>query len=218
MPEGSPALENIRKRSKIFKARLASSRTRQQEADSASRTDKLTGLPNRRWLFEELSRKFSEGKRTGKGLWVVMADVDFFKRVNDELGHDVGDQVLQLFGNLKTRTEEPFARYGGEEFVQVLSDGDLMGIQKVVSRLSSEFKVSSEKILGRGATLSFGIARMEVGDTPDILMKKADMALYHSKNSGRDRATGLGGSIANPEYIDVVLLPPQMLEPVAQVK
>lgn len=218
MSEGSPSLDNIKKRSEIYKARLASSRIREKKSEEASHIDKLTGLPNRRWLFEELPRKFSEARRTGKSVWAIMADVDFFKKVNDEFGHDVGDKILQLFGRLSTRTEEPFTRYGGEEFVQVLSDTDLIGIQTEISRLSTEFKVNSKAILGREATLSFGIARIDAEDTPDTLIKKADMALYHSKNNGRDKATGLGGTIGNPQYLDVQILPSQAAEPVAQLK
>lgn len=189
VPLSQSSNKNILSRAKTYKARLIASRQQQEVLKKQSLTDELTGLPNRRWFYDELVRRMSEAKRSGKSVWMVIADIDHFKYVNDTYGHQKGDAVLRSWGDVSARSEEPFARYGGEEFAQIMQDGHtLEEVQRILSRFSSDFGDMSESILtGDRRTVSYGIARMDPSDTPDALMRKADQALYHSKNTGRDK-------------------------------
>lgn len=164
-----------------------------REAQENTLIDHLTGLHNKKWFDEEAARKFADARRHKRGLWVIYMDVDRFKKINDRYGHPVGDKILRAFGLIGSREEEPVARIGGEEFAQIVSDGmELEAVQRLVSRYSLNFKEASKEILGQEETLSFGIARMEPGDTPEIIRERADAALYHSKKTGRNKATLFG--------------------------
>lgn len=188
-----------------------------EHAQSETMRDHLTGLHNTKWFEEELNRRMAEAVRQGKGLWVLYVDIDLFKGINDKYGHPVGDKVLKAFGEIGSREEEPIARIGGEEFAQVVTDGlDFQSIQKIISRYSLNFKDRSTEILGREATLSFGVARMQDGDTPESIRSRADSALYYSKQKGRDRATLFEGETDSGNYKDVSLLPREALAPLPQ--
>jgi diguanylate cyclase (GGDEF)-like protein len=185
---------------------------RAQTAEANSMIDPLTKLHNRRWFDEELPRRMAEARRQGKSIWAVMADIDHFKGVNDTHGHAIGDKVLQEMAAVSARLEEPLVRLGGEEFGQALQDGHSpKQLQIIFSRFSNEFGENTEKMLGNKATVSYGVARMEDGDTPESLMEKADKALYNSKSSGRDKVSVFGGNIENPQYQELPILPPNQL-------
>jgi diguanylate cyclase (GGDEF)-like protein len=177
------------------------------EARQNSMKDNLTGLYNERWFTEELERRISEARRKNKSIWIIYADMDKFKLINDEFGHLAGDNILKLFGEIGSRLEEPISRIGGEEFAQIISDDlDLKNIQIVLSRLSLEFKKQSLQTIGREVSLSFGLARSDEVDSAQSLREKADKALYHSKNRGRNRASLYSGTAQNPIYENVDLL------------
>jgi diguanylate cyclase (GGDEF)-like protein len=172
------------------KAQLEVSEQAKNEAQLKSMIDPLTGLHNRGWFDEELKRKITDAHRQGKNLWVIIGDIDLFKKINDEFGHPTGDKVLKEFGEMGSREEEPIARIGGEEFAQVISNGlTLTEVQKIISRYSKNFKERAEAVLGREATLSFGVAKLEANETAEDIYSKADKALYHSKEGGRNQAT-----------------------------
>lgn len=213
VPLSESSTGKIISRAKTLKARLAASRLDQEALKKQSLTDELTGLPNRRWFFDELTRRVAEAKRTGKSVWMVIADIDHFKSVNDTYGHQKGDAVLKSWGEVSARSEEPFARYGGEEFAQVMQDGHTVEeVQKILSRFSSDFGTSSESILnGDRRTVSYGIARLDPSDTPDTLMRKADQALYHSKYSGRDRLSIYSETPEGPAFQTLPILTPNQL-------
>lgn len=159
-------------------------------------TDVLTGLANRRKLDEFLAEELAGACAGGQPLAVVMIDIDRFKSVNDANGHAAGDAVLRFLGHLLRENVEKTdlaARYGGEEFVLVLPGADRATATAMAEHLRQN--LSSTAIdCGGGmrlqVTASFGIAAYEPRGPlaqPELLMKAADRALYHAKESGRNR-------------------------------
>ena len=157
-------------------------------------TDALTGLPNRRAIEEWASRQISGAARHGFPFWVVMIDLDHFKKVNDVYGHDAGDMVLKGFAEIlktNTRLSNISGRIGGEEFLQVLTHVDENDVKVVVERVRKQFE--EERFSLAGATLrctaSFGAAGFCGRTAPsfDELLRRADAALYRAKRLGRNR-------------------------------
>lgn len=163
---------------------------RQRRAVQALRrdgnADGLTGLANRRAFDAELAGLLREGGAVA----LLMIDLDHFKRFNDDFGHQVGDGVLRETGQLlrgEVRPRDLVARYGGEEFTIVLPGGDASRAERVGQRVLQAFR--GHAWAHRPATVSIGIAVARSGDTPETLLRRADDALYHSKQTGRDRYT-----------------------------
>jgi len=171
---------------------LANHRLRESLRNQAIR-DGLTGLFNRRFAEETLSREIERAERCRANLSVIMADIDHFKIVNDTFGHDAGDFVLQRIGSLlktRMRGHDVACRYGGEEFLVVLSDTSLDVAWQRAESLRQEIKALDMVYEGRtiGVTVSFGIAVFpEHGANAAGLLRAADAALYSAKNNGRDR-------------------------------
>jgi two-component system cell cycle response regulator len=158
-------------------------------------TDQLTGLHNRRYMARHLDNLILQSQRTGKPLAFVIMDIDFFKKVNDNHGHDVGDEVLQEFArriSANVRGCDLACRYGGEEFVVVMPDTDVPLAYSISERLRKSIE-STPVAISRGpgklsVTVSIGIAGCSgAGDSADALLRRADQALYNAKNSGRNR-------------------------------
>jgi len=157
-------------------------------------TDTLTGLPNRRALDVWAPRQLSAAARHDFSIWVVMVDLDLFKKVNDIYGHDAGDTVLKSFGEIlkaNTRQSNFCARMGGEEFLIMLSHADKEGMKTTVERIrkqleSKKFTLGSSTIT---VTASFGVAGFRGTKPPDLnaLVARADTALYAAKHKGRNR-------------------------------
>jgi diguanylate cyclase (GGDEF)-like protein len=162
------------------------------ELSRLANTDTLTGLANRRYLDEELTRLVSRCERHGGPLSLLIADVDHFKKVNDVHGHAVGDETLvALAGRLteRLRAEDVVGRWGGEEFLVLVPDVDRRGAETVAEALREQV---SGRPLDTAAgplklTLSVGWTFRLEGDTPDDLLRRADAALYEAKQAGRDR-------------------------------
>lgn len=156
-----------------------------------SRTDPLTGLANRRYFKERYEEEFSLARRRGLALSVVMMDLDHFKRVNDTLGHDAGDEVLKVFAWIlkqNCRLEDFPARFGGEEFIVFLphtAQDRAMAFGDRLRQVLSDVDVLEDR--GYKITVSVGIAELKTEDTPQGLIKRADEALYEAKAQGRDR-------------------------------
>ncbi len=157
-------------------------------------TDALTGLHNRRYMEGHLATLVTQAVQSGRPLSLIVADIDFFKSVNDAYGHDAGDMVLREFATRfrrNTRGIDLACRFGGEEFVIVMPDTDLRRAAHVAERLracveSEAFQVDSTTLLR--VTASVGISTLERGDdTPELLFKRADTALYAAKRDGRNR-------------------------------
>ena len=156
--------------------------------------DPLTGLHNRRYLFEMAPGLLELARRQDKPLCVVLLDLDHFKLLNDTCGHAAGDLVLQHFSTLlgeMLRKSDVVCRHGGEEFVALMSDIDAEGAQAMIARLLEAFR-SQQLELGRRrlprGSFSAGIALFpRHGHTLEQLLSRADRALYSAKNQGRAR-------------------------------
>lgn len=162
-------------------------RAERHAAEELALIDRLTGLPNRRHVEDALEREFAAAER-GRGLTVVMFDLDHFKRVNDEQGHASGDMTLQLFARVltaNTRKENISGRFGGEEFVSVLRDTDTESAVLFAQRVLDQLR---ESPLRWGVqTASAGVVHYEKGmGSYEVLLGEADRALYQAKNGGRD--------------------------------
>ncbi|MHB1677996.1 MAG: putative bifunctional diguanylate cyclase/phosphodiesterase [Sulfuriferula sp.] len=155
--------------------------------------DPLTNLLNRRALQEVINRVYAYAKRSVQPFSMILLDLDRFKMLNDNYGHDVGDKILLGIGEIAKqtlRTSDWLCRWGGEEFLAILPDTDENGALKIAERLRKAIEKFSiefnhQKIK---TSVSIGIASYpRDGDTPDFLMKAADAALYEAKKSGRNR-------------------------------
>lgn len=167
---------------------------KQQEYRLHASIDELTGLYNRRWLKNILSRQMKRGQYSDAALSLLMIDVDHFKEINDTRGHLVGDQVLKLIAQVMIDNVRPtdfVARYGGEEFVTVLPASDLAAALVVASRVNRAIRESSKVIAEWGrlpdVTVSIGIAQMRDQESMDEFIGRADRALYRAKKKGRNR-------------------------------
>ncbi|GAB4504166.1 MAG: histidine kinase N-terminal 7TM domain-containing protein [Anaerolineales bacterium] len=164
-----------------------------EEAQNMALTDALTGLYNRRGLFEIGRLEFSRARRNKRPFSALMIDIDYFKRVNDLHGHAIGDQALQglaMHLNRITRDIDIVGRYGGEEFVVLLSDTPLDAAQEIAERLRATVEKSSLPTDSGHlrVTISVGVAASSP-ETPDLetLIARADQALYKAKHRGRNR-------------------------------
>jgi diguanylate cyclase (GGDEF)-like protein len=157
-----------------------------------STTDELTGVANRRRLLEELNRHHHLFRRYGQPTSLIMLDVDHFKRVNDQFGHPVGDEVLRHLGAVaraELREVDIFARYGGEEFAVILPNTDIAAAVGVAERLRSRVEASPCRLVDHeiGVTISLGASAFDLTDaTGNDVMQRADRALYAAKDAGRN--------------------------------
>jgi diguanylate cyclase (GGDEF)-like protein len=165
--------------------REANSRLREQ-----SQRDELTGLYNRRYLHARLDSELARVQRGGK-LMLMMIDLDGFKRVNDEEGHDAGDKMLAAVAQalLKaTRRSDVVARIGGDEFVVLLPDTAIEGCQAVAARVVDHARdVGRSTFPGIPVTASVGIAQARPGDDAASIVRRADEGVYTAKRGGGDR-------------------------------
>ena len=153
--------------------------------------DALTGIPNRRAFDYELKRRMSEWQRQKTPLALLMIDIDHFKLFNDRYGHAVGDTALRKVASVLKSTMRDMdlvARYGGEEFAVILPSTD--SINAVQACLQAQFAISESLIDVEGKQLSItasaGMAVVTTGDDADLLLRRADTALYAAKQNGRD--------------------------------
>jgi two-component system, cell cycle response regulator len=158
-------------------------------------TDSLTGLPNRRALDIWATHELSAAERHGFSLWVVMADLDHFKSINDTHGHEAGDTVLKSFAEIlkaNTRKSNMCCRLGGEEFLIVMTHVEEKENAIItIDRIRERFRAQKFTVAGKmfGVTASFGVAGFRGPNACDwnSLVAHADTALYAAKNKGRDR-------------------------------
>jgi len=165
-----------------------------QRLKEISITDELTGLHNYRYFRMRLRDEVFRSQRTGRPLSLVILDVDFFKNYNDNLGHPAGDQVLKQIARIlknSVRDTDVVARYGGEEFCVILPEVDVPGARAFGDRLRKnieEYPFYKEEIQPGGKiTVSLGAATYPQDATMiNELLVRADKALYHAKNAGRN--------------------------------
>lgn len=180
----------INKRLKtLVKIRTQELEDSRKELEKLSNTDSLTGLSNRRCLDEFLKLKLSEVARYQTPLSVIILDIDHFKRVNDSLGHNIGDQILKALATLMSenvRSTDMLGRWGGEEFMIISPQTQLEG----AARLAELLRTAIEKhdfSIDLPICCSFGVAQLESGETPKELFSRADKALYKAKQTGRNK-------------------------------
>src|ERR1700682_2124900 len=163
----------------------------QQKLEQLASFDTLTGLPNRRLLHDRLEQAARRAQRSNKGMTVMFIDLDEFKKVNDTLGHDVGDLLLQevaLRLQKCIRLSDSVGRLGGDEFAMVLEDtqerADSVRIgERILAALASPFVLGGHPIT---AAASIGIAIYPKDGTEALtLLKNADVAMYKAKQAGR---------------------------------
>jgi len=162
---------------------------------SVALTDSLTGLPNRRHLLECLGQEWSRTARHQGPFALVFVDLDHFKRINDERGHDVGDIVLERVARVlrrHIRTGDTVGRFGGEEFLILCPGSGLEAATLIAERIRRELAAERFNIGGTSwtVTASFGVAAAIPSSAPtnwDETLRRADAALYAAKHSGRDR-------------------------------
>ncbi len=159
--------------------------------EALSQRDPLSGLATRGYWEIRLSEEFSRARRHSRPATLLLADIDYFKRINDSHGHLIGDTVIRLMGELldaQTRAVDFVGRYGGDEFALILPETPLENAFKVAQRIQSELgAVTVSEQPGIKPTVSIGVAELSpYVASPRDWMSRADRALYEAKNSGRN--------------------------------
>lgn len=179
--------------SEIIKLSLSNIKLKEALSEQAIH-DPLTGLLNRRYLYKFLPGMLQHTIQTKKNLSVCMIDIDFFKHINDQYGHDAGDEVLKYIGTLlknNFRARDIACRFGGDEFIVILNDSDLNDANKRLEQIRLEManaQIRVQNSLLPQITLSFGVAEAPGhGKTISEILRAADFALYSAKESGRNR-------------------------------
>jgi diguanylate cyclase (GGDEF)-like protein len=177
--------------------RVTSLQTRLSEAEIAASIDPLTGVGNRRQFEAALARLAGEACDTGRCFALALLDVDDFKRINDEHGHQVGDRVLvALAQNIahKLRKGDVVTRYGGEEFAILLSGTGLANAGKRLGQVVAEIAASDFAYEGSRRvkfTVSAGVAEFTRGESVEALTRRADEGLYAAKRAGKNRVVSV---------------------------
>ncbi|MFH1833107.1 MAG: GGDEF domain-containing protein [Candidatus Levyibacteriota bacterium] len=202
LPNSDPVAVNRIARSQTAKdMRIERLREREKSTKKLSVVDSVTGLPNRRWMEEQLKMRTSQADRIGLAFKILIMDYDKFKFVNDGYGHPVGDDILRSAKLLDHRTSEPIARWGGDEFLQIINMDDkesyLQGLFHVVSAHASKISMVTRNILENRSyspdadpknklkvvRISGGVADYHPGDKLEDVIKLADQALYKAKHT-----------------------------------
>lgn len=157
--------------------------------------DGLTGLSNRRHFDDILEQEIRAASRTGHSLCLILLDIDFFKRLNDSLGHQAGDDCLRrigkLLGSTSRRPRDLAARYGGEEFAILLPETSLAGAEEVATKIAHLLAQAAiphpDSDVGSTITVSQGVVKWQAGMEAEPLLAAADEALYEAKQRGRNQ-------------------------------
>ncbi len=176
---------------------LLSNRRHRRDLQQLAEIDDLTRLPNRRRILAIAAREFDAARERRLPLTIALIDIDHFKQLNDRFGHASGDRVLALFSQeaeASVGTSGCLGRYGGEEFLLVLPGLGIETARPVVERVreaARALKLPGELADSR-ITISAGVAALQVNDTSvELLIRRADAALYTAKNAGRDRISAI---------------------------
>ncbi|MEJ2608928.1 MAG: GGDEF domain-containing protein [Candidatus Thiodiazotropha sp.] len=156
--------------------------------------DSLTKVKNRTAFDSNFSRELELNRRNNSNLSLIVMDIDFFKRINDQFGHAIGDMVLVEVAKTieqTIRSSDALYRYGGEEFVVILNGTDMAGAQLLAARIRENVEnMRIDSIKSLRVTLSLGVSMLHEQDNNQTLFERADRALYEAKNSGRNRVVG----------------------------
>jgi two-component system, cell cycle response regulator len=181
------ALREVREKNSQLEASL-------KRVEEMAATDPLTGMYNRRHFSKVLDQLYADAQRHGNDLACLMIDLDGYKQLNDQHGHQVGDQLLVMAGRVLSavmRRTDVAARYGGDEFVLLLPHASCQEASHVAQRIRDEFRKGSAVLLRRneGVAMSIGVSSI-FSNHPggaDQLVALADAALYQAKDAGRNR-------------------------------
>lgn len=187
--------KHISQQDALVQERTIQLQTAMDSLKKLSVTDSLTGCYNRLLFNERMPGEIRRAVRYQRALSVIFCDVDFFKSVNDQHGHAVGDKILIAFGQcLKDELREQtdwIVRYGGEEFVVVLPETPLHAAIEVAERMRRSIESNLADLNFGAKTLnisaSFGVAEKSTSDTLETLVQRADEWLYFAKNNGRNQ-------------------------------
>ncbi len=166
-----------------------------EKSQQEAQTDALTGLINRRGLEKRLELERIRAKQNDASFSIILVDIDYFKKVNDNFGHLVGDSLLRSLANmfkLHLRRNDIAARFGGEEFLLLLPETGIDGASAVGSKIQRALSTKEWKLKETGETMgkitvSMGIALYKINEPEENLLKRADDALYLAKENGRNR-------------------------------
>ncbi|MCD6258104.1 MAG: diguanylate cyclase [Helicobacteraceae bacterium] len=171
----------------IIMADITEQETYKKELEHLTITDTLTGIGNRRYFHNKMAEECARASRYEYPLSFILFDIDYFKQVNDEYGHNVGDEVLKEYTSLiapMLRENDTFCRIGGEEFMILLPHVDKDKAQKIAEKIRVAIE-KSEKIVP--ITMSFGVTQYISGEEEESVFKRVDQALYKAKENGRNR-------------------------------
>jgi len=179
----------------IVDERTETLRLKTLELEQLATQDNLTGLFNRRYADTYLEQRLDHLDDTAERLTIALGDIDFFKRINDQFSHSIGDEVLRIVADTlrgRCRKSDMIARYGGEEFLICFPDTSLEQARNLCEELRQAIEQQAWARLGLDGdvTMSFGLAESRPGLAADALVDIADRRLYAAKNSGRNRVVG----------------------------
>jgi diguanylate cyclase len=183
----------------LDKSRLQIEQLRQRldKAHEVGLQDPLTNVGNRRCFDQNIAEAIASAAKSKSALAIVLGDLDGFKNINDQFGHQVGDEVLKFFSQLlstSVREGDTVARFGGEEFALLLPTCGSREAAGIAERVRIKLGAKSLTIRATAqeigqVTASFGVTEYQPGDTADSLIRRVDAALYKAKSSGRNRVT-----------------------------
>ena len=161
------------------------------EMEQLAKTDSLTGLYNRRKMYELIQSEQTRMRRSAKSFVLVITDLDLFKSINDQYGHDCGDYVLKEVSQLMTKTlrkQDILSRWGGEEFILLLPETDIAGARRVIEVLRKVIAEYKFQYLSKSfsVTMTFGMALFDGSQSAEMVLKQADELLYKGKENGRN--------------------------------
>ncbi len=181
----------VRPKDRQIRVAIAALEEARRHAEILARVDALTGVLNRRALFETLNKEVERAKRYGGALTCLMLDLDHFKAFNDTYGHQFGDKVLHLIARVifeHCRASDHLGRYGGEEFLIILPETGIEGATMFAERVRSVVAQTPVDLDEERVTVSIGVAEWCDSDTSaSSLISRADRALLEAKGAGRNR-------------------------------
>ncbi|MCE8021958.1 diguanylate cyclase [Halomonas sp. MCCC 1A11036] len=175
---------------------IAERKRLEEELEQQATRDHLTGAHNRRAFDTTMRKAIRQAERSDNTFSLLLFDIDLFKSINDQHGHDTGDSILKRLATLVSqalRSTDMLARWGGEEFAILLQDTTIQGASIFAERLRQQ--VAETRLHGLNVTISLGIAEYRRGDGPEAMLARADNALYRAKRAGRNRV-GIAGAHA----------------------
>tara|TARA_R110001592_G_scaffold167693_1_gene403272 strand:+ start:198 stop:1454 length:1257 start_codon:yes stop_codon:yes gene_type:complete len=171
-----------------------------RELEKLAFTDNLTGIANRNAFFKQADEELSRSRRLSYDIGIIMLDLDHFKVINDNYGHDAGDEVLKVISKVMNdclRKEDTLGRIGGEEFAIIVPGTDKIGMHRLAKRLQASVEFQKFSFLGKDEkiTVSIGYTKVKGEELFKSSLKRADEHLYTAKNSGRNQF------ITDKEYV-----------------